>query len=126
LAGVHLVGALEPELLISLPAGARVVIVDAVVGPQAGSIVELDLATLRSRAVRLTTTSTHQLPLDGVVALADALRDHPLDGVFVGVGIGSVVIGSGPGPMVMAALPALRDAVARAVETLSRKDIPGS
>ena len=117
LADVHVIGALEPEHLTNLPAGARVVVVDAVVGPPAGTIVELDLAALGSRSTRVTTTSSHQLPLDGVVALAEVLRDEPLEGRFVGVGIESVAMGSGLGEAVVAALPALREAVERAVET---------
>jgi hydrogenase maturation protease len=120
LAEVRVVGALEPEHLTAMPLGARVIIVDAVVGPPAGTIVELDLGALASQARRVTTTSSHQLPLDRVVALAQALRDEPLEGCLVGVGIGSVAIGRGIGEEVRAALPALQDAVARAVESLSR------
>jgi hydrogenase maturation protease len=121
MADVRIVGALEPEHLTELPAGARVVIVDAVAGPPAGTIVDLDLAALPSQARRLTTTSSHQLSLDRVVALAQMLRDEPLEGRFVGVGIGSVAIGSGLGEEVRAALPTLQDAVARAVESLSQR-----
>ena len=120
MADMRVVGALEPEHLTQLPASTRVVIVDAVVGPPAGTIVELDLGALARQARRVTTTSSHQLPLDRVVALAQTLRDEPLEGCFVGVAIGSVAIGSGIGEEVRAALPALQDAMARAVESLSR------
>lgn len=111
----RLVGALEPEYLIDLPARTRVIIVDAVVGPEPGEIVELDLADLSGRAEAVVTTSTHQLPLDQVVALAQLLRDEPIEGTFVGVGIEAVAHGEALSQPVEAALPALQDAIARAI-----------
>jgi hydrogenase maturation protease len=117
-ADVKLIGALEPEYLRDLPAGVRAVIVDAVVGPPAGEIVEMDLAEMSGRAEKVVTTSTHQLPLDQVVALAQLLRDEPVLGRFVGVGIDAVAIGEEPRSSVVDAVPALRDAVARAVAEL--------
>jgi hydrogenase maturation protease len=114
-AEVKLVGALEPEYLRDLPAGVRAVIVDAVVGPAPGEIVSMDLAEMSGRAATVVTISSHQLPLDKVVALAQLLRDEPVEGCFVGVGIESVSIGEELSGAVTAAIPALRDAVARAV-----------
>ena len=115
---VRLVGALEAEYIIDLPPGARVVIVDAVVGPPPGEIVEMDLAEMSGRATQVVTTSTHQLPLNKVVALAQLLRDEPVTGRFVGIGIETVSQGAALSHPVEDALPALRKAVARAVETL--------
>jgi hydrogenase maturation protease len=114
-ADVKLVGALEPEYLRDLPAGVRAVIVDAVVGPAPGEIVTMDLAEMSGRAAAVVTLSSHQLPLDKVVAIAQLLRDEPVEGRFVGVGIESVSIGGELSEAVTAALPALRDAVVRAV-----------
>ncbi len=121
-ADVRLVGALEPEYLRDLPAGARAVIVDAVVGPPVGQIVEMDLAEMSGRAERVVTTSTHQLPLDQVVAIAQILRDEPVLGRFVGVGVEAVAIGEEPTASVEASIPALRDAVTRAVADLDGRD----
>jgi len=118
-AEVRIVGALEAEYLIDLAAGVRAVIVDAVVGPPPGDIVEMDLAEMTGRAQEVMTTSTHQLPLDEVVAIAQLLRDEPVVGRFVGVGIEAVAIGEEPTASVEGAIPALRDAVAAAVEALS-------
>jgi hydrogenase maturation protease len=120
-AQVRPVGALAPEQLVDLEAGTRVVIVDAVAGPEPGRIVELDLASLTSErlvAERVVATSSHQLPLDRVVALAQLLRDEPLEGRFVGIGIGAVAPGAGPGAAVLAALPAFRAAIERALEAV--------
>lgn len=119
-ADVKLVGALEAEYLRDLPAGVRAIIVDAVVGPPPGEIVEMDLVEMSGRAQKVVTTSTHQLPLDQVVAIAQLLRDEPVVGRFVGVGIEAVEIGAEPTASVEASVPALRDAVARAVEDLDR------
>ena len=121
-ADVKLIGALEAEYLRDLPPGVRAVIVDAVVGPPAGELVEMDLADMSGRAQKVVTTSTHQLPLDRVVALAQLLRDEPVVGRFVGVGIESVAIGEEPTASVEASIPLLRDAVARAVAELDRGD----
>jgi hydrogenase maturation protease len=110
---VRLVGALETEYLVDLPAGVRVVIVDAVVGPPPGEIVQIDLAEMSGRAEEVVTTSTHQLPLDQVVALAQLLRDQPIEGVFVGVGIEAVSEGAALSKPVEAGLPFLREALAR-------------
>lgn len=121
-ADVKLVGALEAEYLVNLPAGTRAVIVDAVVGPPPGEIVEMSLAEMSGRAEKVVTTSTHQLPLDQVVAISQLLRDQPVVGRFVGVGIEAVAIGEEPTASVEASVPALRDAVARAVEDLDPGD----
>ena len=121
-ADVKLVGALEPEYLRDLPAGVRAVIVDAVVGPPVGQLVEMDLADMSGRAKRVVTTSTHQLPLDQVVAIAQLLRDEPVVGRFVGIGVEAVAIGEEPTAPVEASIPILRDAVARAVADLDARD----
>jgi hydrogenase maturation protease len=125
-AEVRIVGAVAVEDLVALPVGSRVVIVDAVAGPAPGQLVELELAALHGRASDLAApgvpavspTSSHQLPLPEVVALAGLLRDAPLEGRFVGVGIGSVAFGSGLSEPVAAAVPALTEAVARIVRAL--------
>ena len=78
----------------------------------------MDLADMSGRAQKVVTTSTHQLPLDQVVAIAQLLRDEPVEGRFVGVGIEAVAIGEEPSSSVADAVPALRDVVARAVESL--------
>jgi hydrogenase maturation protease len=121
-AEVRIVDALQVEDLVALPQEARVVIVDAVAGPPAGQLVELDLAVLGSGGAGSggagqleSVASSHQLPLAEVLALAGLLRGQPLAGRFVGVGIRSVAFGSGLSEPVVAALPALTAAAARAV-----------
>ncbi len=119
---IKLVGALQPEYLRDLPAGVRAVIVDAVVGPSPGQIVEMLLSEMSGRAESVITTSTHQLPLDEVVALAQLLRDEPVQGRFVGMGIELVEVGEHVTPSVESSLAALTAAVARAVAELDPGD----
>jgi hydrogenase maturation protease len=120
LADIKLIGAMEAEYIRDIPVGVRAVIVDAVVGPPPGEIVDMDLFEMSGRAQKVVTTSTHQLPLDQVVAIGQLLRDEPVVGRFVGVAIEAVEIGAEPSASVEAAVPLLRDAVARAVEELAR------
>jgi hydrogenase maturation protease len=121
-AEVRIVPAVTVEDLVALPPDAQVVIVDAVVGPPPGQLVELALADLATGAVRAVATSSHQLPLPEVVALAGLLRDAPLQGRFVGIGIGSVAFGSQLSEPVAAAVPVLADAVARAIMATAGRD----
>jgi hydrogenase maturation protease len=120
-AEVRLVGALQPEYLRDLPPGVRAVIVDAVLGPAPGSLVQIELVELSGRAQPVVTTSSHQLPLDQVVALAQLLRDEPVEGRFVGVAVASVSAGEGLTPPVAGAVPQLRAAVARAIVELGQQ-----
>jgi hydrogenase maturation protease len=119
---VHLVGALGVDDLVALPPGTGVVIVDAVVGPPVGEVVDLTVAELvaesghrRSPAA----ASSHQLSLADVVALAQVLRASPLEGRFVGLAIESVAIGTGLSTRVGAALPAFVAAIERAIRDLA-------
>lgn len=120
-ADVKLIGPMQPDYLRDLPAGVRAVIVDAVVGVPAGSVVQMRLSEMSGRAATLVTASSHQLPLDEVVALAQLLRDEPVRGWFVGLGIESVAPGETLSSSVAAALPSLTEAVAVAVTDLDRR-----
>ena len=89
--------------------------------PDATATAAPDAAAIHTRAPGAPAagpTSSHQLPLPEVVALAGLLRDAPLEGRFVGVGIESVAFGSGLSEAVAAAVPALAEAIARAVRAL--------
>jgi len=94
---------------------------EASAAPDAEASAAPDAAAIHTRAPGAPAagpTSSHQLPLPEVVALAGLLRDAPLEGRFVGVGIKSVAFGSGLSEAVAAAVPALAEAVARAVRAL--------
>ena len=88
---------------------------------------ELRLIEMSGRSEEILTTSTHPLSLDQVVAMAQLLRDEPVQGLFVGVGIepiedgrsGELSEGDAPSEPMRAAIPVLRDAVGRALGALS-------
>jgi hydrogenase maturation protease len=101
---VRRVGQLEPDDLVSaLAAGGRCLVVDAVRGVEPGRIVEVPLR-------RLTTSdgpqpaSSHALPLEIVIGLAEALGADIDRAVFIGIGGRSFELGAGLSPAVVAAL----------------------
>ena len=108
---------LELEDLIDLPGGAACVIADAVVGLAAGEIVSIPLADLpdRDAAAGPVPRSSHVLPIGQLVAIAAIMREHPLDGSFVGIGGRSFAFGRGLCRPVRAALPAFRAAIESAL-----------
>jgi hydrogenase maturation protease len=120
LAEVRRVAALQPEDLICLPAGQGVLIVDAVVGPEPGDLVRLDLDALAFRAVPLRPGSSHQLPLAMVVGLAEAIGGHH-PGVFLGLAACSFEVGARLSDPVRHGLPALRQAICDEVRQLDER-----
>jgi hydrogenase maturation protease len=108
---------LELEDLIDLPEGAACVITDAVVGPEPGAIVTIPLMELPERDAGTVPVprSSHVLPIGQLVAIAAIMREHPLDGSFVGIGGRSFAFGRGIGRPVRAAIPAFRAAIESAL-----------
>jgi hydrogenase maturation protease len=110
---------LSAEDLLELPPGTAPVVVDAVTGPPAGTIIREYLADLERVAVAWTPLSGHQLPLVTTIGLARALGWR-VCGTFLGVGAGSFGLGEGLSEPVAAALPALTAAVEHEVDALAR------
>ena len=80
---------LRVEDLVDLPPGVGCLIVDAVAGVEPGEIVRLsltDLAELGDRPA-FTPRSSHQLPIHMVIGLAEILREQPVEGTFIGLGV---------------------------------------
>jgi len=116
-------GRLDVLLLLDLPADAPCVVVDAVAGIPAGEIWVRPLPELVDRARWLAEagrapepSSSHELPLEQVLALAAALRDAPPAGTFVGIGGSCWDVGTPLTAPVAAGLPAFVAAIAAAVE----------
>ena len=124
-ADVERAGQLDLLLLLDLPDGAPCVVVDAVRGIPPGSIRVWPLEALVARtspgaAGRPEPSSSHELPIAQVLALAATLRATPPSGWFVGIGAGSFGLGAPLGPEVVAGLPAFAAAIDEAVATLVR------
>jgi len=101
---VRRVGQLEPDDLVSaVAAGGRCLVVDAVRGVEPGRIVEVPLRRLIA-SDGPQPASSHALPLEIVIGLAEALGADIDRAVFVGIGGRSFELGAGLSPAVIAAL----------------------
>ncbi len=119
-------GQLDVLLLLDLPDDAPCVVVDAVAGIPPGQIWVRPLAALVDRAHALADggrapepRSSHELPLEQVLALAATLRAAPPAGTFIGIGGSGWDVGSPLTTAVAAALPAFAAAIADAVAALA-------
>jgi len=108
---------LDLDDLLDLPKTAACVITDAVVGVAPGEVVTIPLVELpeRDAAAGPVPRSSHVLPIGQLVAIAEVMRDHPLEGSFVGIGGRSFGFGRGIGRPVRAALPVFRAAIESAL-----------
>lgn len=116
-------GQLDVQLLLDLPADAPCIVVDAVAGIEPGSLFIAPLAELvgavRGRAEAGRTPalrSSHELPLEQVLALAATLRATAPAGTFVGIGGARFEVGTDLTPAVRAGLPGLAAAIAAEVD----------
>ncbi len=112
------VGMLDVDDLLSVPAGAGVVIVDAATGIEPGSIVELALNGLIGRSDGVHPRSSHALTLPEVVGLAEMLRGRPMCGRIVAIGGAHFGLGSSFSRPVNAALDPLSEAIVQAVTSV--------
>jgi hydrogenase maturation protease len=113
---VRIVGQLDIDDLLAVPAGARVVIVDAAVGIHAGQIVELPLTGLVGREDRLRPRSSHALAFPEVIGLAELIRGRPAQGRIVAIGGTAFGLGAALSPPVARAIPALVAAIREATQ----------
>ena len=110
---------LEVEDLLDLPSTTACVIVDTVAGIPTGSITTTPLAGLvgsdaldaPAELTCATPRSSHILPINQLLALAEVLRDTPIEGVFVGLGGSSFGFERVLGAPVLQALPAFQVAI---------------
>ena len=114
-------GQLEVEDLLELPQSGACVIVDTVVGIPEGSVAVIPLAELEEHAELsgATPRSSHIMPIDQLLAIAEVLRDAPIEGVFVGLGGGSFALGSALDVPVQRAEAAFQHAIADALSAVA-------
>jgi len=122
-AEIREVGRLDVLLLLDLPAVEACVVVDAVAGIPAGEVWVSSLPALVGRARALADAgrapeprSSHELPLEQVLALAATMRDAPPAGTFVGIGGSCWDVGTPLTEAVVAGLPEFAAAIAAAIE----------
>jgi hydrogenase maturation protease len=75
---------LRVEDLVDLPPETTCVILDAVIGPEPGEVVRVDLEELKEREP-FSPRSSHQLPMVLVLGLAGVMRQRPIPGTFIGI-----------------------------------------
>ena len=108
---VRRVGMLEPDDLVAATRGGSCVVLDAVRGVEPGSLVELpvaDLACLGAPAP----ASSHALPLEVVIGLAEALGADLDAATFLGIGGSDFDLGRGLSDPVRDALDAYASRIA--------------
>lgn len=114
---------LRVDDLADLPRGASCVIVDAVAGPEPGTVVRCALPDLATDPA-CTPRSSHQLPIDIVLGLAGVLREASVPGTFIGLAGHGFGYGSPLSRAVRGALPAFRDAIEAEVRALAEPGVP--
>jgi hydrogenase maturation protease len=101
------------------------IVVDAAIGVAPGQVVTLPLAEIAGTAGDagaaggVTPASSHSLPPDQVLALAEELRGSPLRGSFVGIGGAEFGFVEGLSPAVVAGLPTFIAALSAEIRRLA-------
>jgi hydrogenase maturation protease len=114
------VGQLDVEALLDVPEGVAVIVADAAVGVAAGRVVTMPLADVaRSTGSSAGPASSHSLPPDQVLALADEIRGSLPRGSFVGIGGAGFGYGDGLSELVATGLPAFASAIAEEIRRLA-------
>jgi hydrogenase maturation protease len=120
LAEVIEVGLLSVEALLDVPERVAVIVADAAIGITAGEVVALPLASVaRSTGSGATLASSHLLPPDQVLALAEMLRGSLPRGSFLGIGGAEFGFGEGLSAPVAAGLPTFVAALADEIRRLA-------
>jgi hydrogenase maturation protease len=112
----RMIGQLDIDDLLAVPAGARVVIVDAAVGIRPGDVVELPLTGFIGRTDALRPRSSHALTFPEVIGLAELMRGRPLRGEIVAIGGVHFGLGEPLSGSVVKALPALVSRIREAID----------
>lgn len=92
---------------------------DAAVGVPAGEVVTLPLDEVTVRGGQVAPASSHGLPPERVLALAEEICGLPFRGSFVGIGGADFGLGGQLSPQVAAGLPALAAALDQAIRSLA-------
>ena len=113
---LKLTGPMRAEYLRDLSAGTFVIIADTVTDADGdGEVIEVPFVELVGREDPLIASSTTDQSLDEVVSMAELLRDEPLRGRFVGLGVTEVDLRSAPDE---AAVQQLREAIVAVLAAL--------
>ncbi|HLX34830.1 MAG TPA: hypothetical protein VKR30_06245 [Candidatus Limnocylindrales bacterium] len=105
--------------LVDIPRGTACLILDTVVGVEPGEVVTLSLPELAAHSRGVSPRSSHALPIDQVLGIAEALRGALPDGRFIGLGGHWFGFGSVRSRAVRLAMPAYQCAVREGIVALA-------
>jgi hydrogenase maturation protease len=114
---------LDATDLIDVRPGEACLILDTVVGVEPGRVVQLPLAALAQRGA-LAPRSSHALPIQQVVGLAEVVRESLPPGLFVGIGGKWFGFGETRSRALREAMPAFESAVLAAILELTGTAAP--
>jgi Ni,Fe-hydrogenase maturation factor len=95
------------------------VIADTATGIAPGEVVTLTFEQVLANPGGPTPRSSHALPIELVIGVANALNGAPLDGLFVGIGGSDFGFGTVPSLEVRRALPKFTTAIKAALRRLA-------
>jgi len=104
--------------LLDIGIGESVVVVDTVVGVEAGRVVTMSLDELARHPAGVAPRSSHALSVDDALLIAEALRGSVPAGAFVGIGGKWFGYGERFSRSVKAGLPAFAAAIRTSIEEL--------
>lgn len=104
--------------LTDVGAGESCIVVDTVVGVEAGRIVTLSLDDLARRPAGVSPRSSHAISVDNALLIAEAIRGSLPAGTFVGIGGKWFGYGERFSRVVRAGLPAFGAAIRDSIEAL--------
>ena len=113
---VRLVGQLDIDDLLAIPAGAGAVVVDTATGIDPGWVVEIPLVGFAGRKSGIRARSSDRLSRPETVGVASMIRGRPLVGVLVAIGGSSFRTGEALSWPVAAGLCSFRLAITDAIE----------
>jgi hydrogenase maturation protease len=104
--------------LLAIGPGESCVVIDTVVGVEAGQIVTIPLEDLARRPAGVAPRSSHALRVDEALLIAEVVRGSLPAGTFVGIGGKWFGYGERFSRAVKAGLPAFGDAIRNSIEDL--------
>ena len=116
---VRVVGQLDVDDLLAVPADSAVVVVDAARGIRPGAIRSIPLGGLLATPGAIRPRSSHALAMPEVIGLADMIRGHPLRGRIVVIGGREFGLGARLSERVASRLGRLEAAILAAVAELA-------
>jgi hydrogenase maturation protease len=114
---IRRIGQLGPDDLVAALAEGPCLVLDAVRGIPPGSVAELPLARV-AHAGAPQPASSHALPAETIVLLAEALGARLDAGIFIGIGGEQFELGDPISPAVQQGLPGYERAITRRLGTI--------